>query len=436
MNQPNQRRIMSQTNQLQHDQPKDRNRDDSMPRYKKNISHIQCYKCEEYDHFANHCPPERKIQPQSQSQSQPQSKYRTKSPEKKQPAMSTFVEYDSDDDTKNSNAYVPARVLTVYKNTLSTNNEFKPIMTTIREKIKAQTSSNKTPNVLQRPKEIQKKKQSQPYNPPTLPPHLIKQIEKYNQQQEYHPQNAQKNEPNNKIEKMNTQETLPSQPKRLNQSNQQAQPRARQPFQKTQRRANQTPNTRISKTDKIQKLITANPPKRSDPIKKILDNLRLTNQRILSNPITLTLDELLDSSNNLVKNMTFSMQRATPRYRIRKSTKPVVPNQTETSEALMITAVATVPPPITTQTYDDDEQNQPIIIVSWIKTFKLLKILLNEKSLIKLIARRVIRRMRPQSQIYNNNHIKVFLIIDKIDVLTEYVKISINVENVETSIKT
>ena len=65
-----------------------------------------------------------------------------------------------------------------------------------------------------------------------------------------------------------------------------------------------------------------------------------------------------------------------------------------------------------------------------------MKILLNDDSFVKLMNRRVVRRMKFSFSIYNDNNLKIFLITNKINVLTKYVKMSMNVERIETIIKT
>ena len=170
----------------------------------------------------------------------------------------------------------------------------------------------------------------------------------------------------------------------------------------------------------------------------MVSKLRFTSERILSNPITLTIGELLDASDDLVKEMAFSMQRATPGYRVRKPTKAIDANQQGqggTNGALVMAAAATMPPPATPQAFDDDGQRQPVMIVSWVRAFRLLKMIPDEGSLVELIARRVVRRMKPQPQIYNDGHLRVALATDKIDTLTEYVRVPVNVEGVEAPIK-
>lgn len=128
------------------------------------------------------------------------------------------------------------------------------------------------------------------------------------------------------------------------------------------------------------------------------------------------------------------MQRATPRYRVRKPAKQSEPTPPGPSGALILAAAAT-PPPITSQAYEDDEQSQPVMIVAWVRTFRLMKVLLDGGSLVELISRGAVRRMKPQPPIYNDGYLRVSLATDKIDVLTEYVKVPVNVEGVEAIIK-
>ena len=179
---------MSQSNQIQQDRPRDRTRENTLVRPKKDLSHIQCYKCELYGPYASDFPT-------GQSS--------TKPAETKPQTISAFVEYEEDNE---ETPPVPARVLTIEEDTLPTDDdEPKPTMAVTKGKARAQTSSSKTPNVLQRPKSVQKGKQPQAYNPPTLPPHILKQIEEFNA-------SNQQPEPEEEVEEMDTQDSPSTQP--------------------------------------------------------------------------------------------------------------------------------------------------------------------------------------------------------------------------------
>ena len=113
------------------------------------------------------------------------------------------------------------------------------------------------------------------------------------------------------------------------------------------------------KTNKIQKLIKTQLSKRSNSIKKIIDNFRFINERIFNNSIIFIIDELLDALNNLIKNIIFDMQRAISKYRVKKSAKFVESNQNqiEINEILMMTIAITILLLIITQVYNNNNQS-------------------------------------------------------------------------------
>ena len=164
-----------------------------------------------------------------------------------------------------------------------------------------------------------------------------------------------------------------------------------------------------------------------------MGKLRLISDRLFEKQVSFTIGELLDASDDLVKDMACGMQRATPGYRVRKPAKQSEPTPPGFSGALILAAAAT--PPIMSQAYEDDGQSQPVIIVAWVRTFRLMKVLLDSGSLVELISPWVVRREKQQPPIYNDGYLRVSLATDKIDVLTEYVKVPVNVEGDEAIIK-
>ena len=53
----------------------------------------------------------------------------------------------------------------------------------------------------------------------------------------------------------------------------------------------------------------------------------------------------------------------------------------------------------------------------------------------KLINEKIIQKMKSQSQIFHDEHLRVLLITNKIDVFSNYVKIFVNVKKIEITIK-
>lgn len=75
---------------------------------------------------------------------------------------------------------------------------------------------------------------------------------------------------------------------------------------------------RKMKTGKVQELIQARMPKRGDFIRAIESKLRVENDKILDTPIVLKIGESLDCADVAIKELAHSMQRSTPRYRVKR----------------------------------------------------------------------------------------------------------------------
>lgn len=76
-----------------------------------------------------------------------------------------------------------------------------------------------------------------------------------------------------------------------------------------------TPQTRISRTGKVQELVTVRPCKQPDAIRGMM------------NHEWFTIESILDKPNIARQELALSMQRSTPKYRVKKAPKP---NQAET----------------------------------------------------------------------------------------------------------
>ena len=292
---------------------------------------------------------------------------------------------------------------------------------------KQQAGANKPQQILQRPKGIQK---SQPkgkdFNPPELPKHILDQIREYN---EGYAGNPQVTDENREVEEMDEEEdkspqTLPN-----------TAPQPRHPLQPAMGAANRPPQTRVTKTGKVQELVAQKGPKVPDPIRGMANESRFNVKQILNLPVQLSLGELLDRSDTTIKELAYAMQRATPRYRIRKQAAGTHGNQGGVQGSAIMAASALLPPDVTARAYEDDGQSKPVMITSWIKALKLVKTLLDGGSLVELLGRKKLNQMHPRPKVYTDGHLRVSLATDKLDTLTDYVKIPVNVEGVEALIK-
>lgn len=75
------------------------------------------------------------------------------------------------------------------------------------------------------------------------------------------------------------------------------------------------------------------------------------------------------------------------------------------------------------------------MVTSWVRDSCFQKTLLDGGSLVELINRKLVMKMRPRPKIFSDSRIKVSLANDSVTVLSEYVKISVNVQGVEAVVR-
>lgn len=75
------------------------------------------------------------------------------------------------------------------------------------------------------------------------------------------------------------------------------------------------------------------------------------------------------------------------------------------------------------------------MFTSWVRNFCLEKTLLDGGSLVELINRKLVAGMKPRPKIFSDSRIKVSLANDSFTVLSEYVKIPVNVQGIEAIIR-
>jgi len=131
-------------------------------------------------------------------------------------------------------------------------------------------------------------------------------------------------------------------------------------------KANQTrkglPQTKVSKTGKVQELVTPKELKSTDSIREMQSRGRFDISRILDLSLELTVGELLDRSDITIKDLAFNMQRSIPRYRIKRSKVNAEDQEAETVQASMSISAAVLPSEVTARAYEDDGLSKPLMI--------------------------------------------------------------------------
>jgi len=92
-----------------------------------------------------------------------------------------------------------------------------------------------------------------------------------------------------------------------------------------------------------------------NPIRGITSGPRFNIKNVFDLPIQLSLGELLDRLDTTIKELAYGMQRATPRYRVKRTTEASNPIAVPPNQGNVATlAAALIPPEITARAYEDD----------------------------------------------------------------------------------
>lgn len=68
-------------------------------------------------------------------------------------------------------------------------------------------------------------------------------------------------------------------------------------------------------------------------------------------------------------------------------------------------------------------------------SLRIPRTLLDDSSLVELVNKKKVNTIRLRPQIHTNGYLRISLTIDKLDTLTNYILISVNVEGVVVTIK-
>lgn len=177
-------------------------------------------------------------------------------------------------------------------------------------------------------------------------------------------------------------------------------------------------------------------PKTPDPIRGLLGGSRFSIDEILKLPLTMEVGQFLDKSDIARQELALSMQRSTPRHRVKKS--PKAKNQTDPSSSSNMAIAALVqrePPTVTAHAFDDDGQSQPFMITAWIGSVKLPRTLIDGGSLVELVSRLKLQAINPPPQIHTDGYLRVSLATDVIYTLTNYIYLPVIVQGIQAVVK-
>lgn len=150
--------------------------------------------------------------------------------------------------------------------------------------------------------------------------------------------------------------------------------------------------------------------------------------KILELPLEITHEELLDRLDITIKELAYNMQKTTPHYQIRKAKTGNIEQQIPpaTSSNAVLHSL-----PITSSTCDDNRLIKFFMVTSWVRDVCFQKTLLDGGSLVVLINKKLVMKMRPRPRIFIDSRIKVSLANSSITELSEYVNIPVNVQGME-----
>lgn len=174
-----------------------------------------------------------------------------------------------------------------------------------------------------------------------------------------------------------------------------------------------------------------------DPIRG-LDGDRLAAGDLMNLEFTTSVGKVLNASDTLRQEFALQLQRNTPKYRVKKSSKGKQrepPEDSQQANNVAMAMAATGPPEVSARAYEDDGQSQPLMVTSWIGNVRMAKTLLDGGSIVELINHRKLLRMEPAPYVHTDGHLRVNLATDVIETLTNYTIVPVNVEGVEADVK-
>ena len=146
-----------------------------------------------------------------------------------------------------------------------------------------------------------------------------------------------------------------------------------------------------------------------------------------------TLRKFLDCSNPAIRDIAFNMQRSVFRYWVKKR-KPIR-NKENQVISNVITNFSSQLPLMTAKVSENDGMSVSLIILLWVLNQHFSKSLFDSRSLIELLSKRFVCRIKAWPAIQKDGHIRVSLANNSVTILDKYVIILINVEGVEAVIK-
>lgn len=180
----------------------------------------------------------------------------------------------------------------------------------------------------------------------------------------------------------------------------------------------QIPLTRTIKTEKIQEFVMPKTSKSGDPIRGLPGQPHYNViDEILNKPVNITAGQLFNILNTAVKQMAFSLKRCMPRYQVRKTRKLPTHKDDVIDDAFIPIKAVTTPPIIISRAHDDGE-SQPLMITAWVN-LQMQKTFLDGGSMVELISRSLVKKMKTGRLIFRNGHLHVSLANDDLTTLME-----------------
>lgn len=406
------------------------NQQQDYPRPRKDLSSIKCFKCGEYGHYAG--------AHDAQEFSQKHITANAAVPWQPQSILPRPKEREQDYNPAEYfpnpiNAVLPLRDITNQFGTVSA-------MSALDGAMAAQKATNPSQGPkLQKPKsKVNKGKQpvGVSFKPNNLPQNILDQIEEYNKQQgghkapEFSPVTSD-DEEEMEILPTGVQETQPIQAP-IKQIRTPA--NTKQNWFQTQHK--EPPQLRITKTGKVQELVKVPSLTERDPIRGMANQDRFNISEVLRLPLSINLGQFLDRSDTARRDLALTMQRTTPKYRVKKANAEKANNgESSASEAAIAATVGIGPPTVTAHAQEDDGQSEPLMITSWIGSVKLIKTLIDGGSIVELVNRHKIKTMNPPPHVYSDGRLRVSLATDVITTLSNYVFLPVNVEGIQAVVK-
>ncbi|KAF5855628.1 hypothetical protein ETB97_008863 [Aspergillus alliaceus] len=177
----------------------------------------------------------------------------------------------------------------------------------------------------------------------------------------------------------------------------------------------------------------------SGPIRAVAGSERLSMIKLLSDvEVVVKLNQLLDKSVDLRKELAWMLQSAAPRYRRKPVTRQSAGQASAKEKGKRAVHMAAFDPLVVSEALDDDGNSMPMYAVSWVQGYKVPATLLDSGSLVELIAEWLLKAFGKRGiefNIHTDEGKEISLADNTRTRLTRYIHVPVNIAGVVAEVK-